>query len=182
MAGKVKKTAAAARKPPVKIRGNAGRPKTENVTLIEKEKAQAANDAKPAPKLNAEAAKRRENLHKMLMAKRQEVLDEIRGSIGQSLTEDQQRRLEAAMDIGDQALIDVQRELGISLLEMRNRKRQLIDEALVRVSDGTYGKCDECGVEISEKRLAAVPFAKLCVECQARQELLEKISKEEERD
>jgi DnaK suppressor protein len=37
-------------------------------------------------------------------------------------------------------------------------------------------------VEISERRLEAVPFAKLCVECQAREELLEKIEKEEERD
>ena len=42
--------------------------------------------------------------------------------------------------------------------------------------------CAECGVEISERRLEAVPFAKLCVECQAREELLEKIEKEEERD
>ena len=182
MAGKAKKPAAAARKAPPKAQGNAGPPKTEKMTLIEKDHAQTAHAAKQAPKLDAEGVKRRENLHKMLMAKRQEVLDEIRGSIGQSLTEDQQRRLEAAMDIGDQSLMDVQRELGISLLEMRNRKRQLIDEALVRVSEGTYGKCDECGVDISEKRLAAVPFAKLCVNCQAQQELLEKIAKEEERD
>ncbi|MDE3019209.1 MAG: TraR/DksA C4-type zinc finger protein, partial [Nitrospirota bacterium] len=38
------------------------------------------------------------------------------------------------------------------------------------------------GVDISEKRLAAVPFAKLCVECQSQQELIEKIEKGEERD
>ena len=182
MAGKPKKPAAAARKASPKVQGNTGPPKTESMTLVEKEQAQTANAAKSSPKLDAEGTKRRENLHKMLMAKRQEVLHEIRESIGQSLTEDQQRRLEAAMDIGDQSLMDVQRELGISLLEMRNRTRQLIDEALVRVSDGTYGKCDECGVDISEKRLAAVPFAKLCVNCQAQQELLEKIAKEEERD
>jgi DnaK suppressor protein len=125
---------------------------------------------------------RREALHRMLMAKRQEVLSEIGSSIGQSLTEDQQRRLESAMDVGDQALMDLERELGISLLEMRNRKRQLIDEALVRLDEGTYGACAECGVEISEKRLAAVPFAKLCVGCQSKQELIEKIEKGEERE
>jgi DnaK suppressor protein len=78
--------------------------------------------------------------------------------------------------------MDLERELGISLMEMRNRKRQLIDEALTRLSEGTYGLCAECGVEISEKRLNAVPFARLCVECQSRQELLEKIEKEEERE
>lgn len=126
--------------------------------------------------------RRRDALQKMLMRKRQEILKEIEGSLGQSLTEDQQRRLESARDVGDQALMDLDRELGISLMEMRNRRRQAIDEALVRLSEGTYGICAECGVEISERRLEAVPFAKLCVECQSREELLEKIEKEEERD
>lgn len=127
-------------------------------------------------------ARRRESLHRMLMAKRQEILNQIKDSLGQSLTKDQQRRLESAMDVGDQALMDLERELGISLLEMQNRKRQLIDEALTRLAEGAYGRCAECGTEISERRLAAVPFAKLCVECQAQQELLEKIEREEERD
>lgn len=79
-------------------------------------------------------------------------------------------------------MMGLDRELGISLTEMRNRRRQLIDEALIRVEDGSYGACADCGIEISEKRLAAVPFAKLCVECQTREELLEKIEREEERE
>lgn len=125
---------------------------------------------------------RQEVLQKMLMAKRQEIIKEIEGSLGQSLTEDQQRRLESARDVGDQALMDLERELGISLMEMRNRRRQSIDEALTRLHEGTYGVCADCGIEISEKRLQAVPFAKLCVECQSREELLEKIEREEDRD
>ncbi len=125
---------------------------------------------------------RHDALHRMLSAKRQEIIKEIEGSLGQSLTEDQQRRLESARDVGDQALMDLERELGISLMEMRNRRRQSIDEALIRLQEGTYGMCAECGIEISEKRLQAVPFAKLCVECQARTELLEKIEREEDRD
>src|SRR5512147_394461 len=126
--------------------------------------------------------RRREALQKMLMRKRQEIMKEIEGSLGQSLTEDQQRRLESARDVGDQALMDLERELGISLMEMRNRRRQSIDEALTRLHEGTYGICADCGIEISEKRLQAVPFAKLCVECQSREELLEKIEREEDRD
>jgi len=126
--------------------------------------------------------RRQETLHQMLMGKRQEIIREIEGNLGQSLTEDQQRRLESARDVGDQALMDLDRELGISLMEMRNRRRQAIDESLNRLRDGTYGMCAECGIEISEKRLQAVPFAKLCVECQSKAELLEKIEKEEDRD
>jgi DnaK suppressor protein len=118
----------------------------------------------------------------MLMRKRQDIIKEIEGSLGQSLIEDKQRRLESARDVGDQALMDLDRELGISLMEMRNRRRQAIDEALTRLNEGTYGICAECGVEISERRLEAVPFAKLCVECQSKEELLEKIEREEDRD
>ncbi|WP_447598991.1 TraR/DksA family transcriptional regulator [Nitrospira sp. Nam80] len=137
---------------------------------------------KESPKEREARERRRDALQQMLFSKRQEILREIEESLGQALTEDQQRRLESARDVGDQALMDLERELGISLMEMRNRRRQSIDEALVRLNEGTYGICAECGVEISEKRLEAVPFAKLCVECQSRQELLEKIEREEERD
>lgn len=142
----------------------------------------AALTLKETPKEKEERQRRREVLQRMLLGKRQEIIREIEGNLGQSLTEDQQRRLESARDVGDQALMDLDRELGISLMEMRNRKRQAIDEALTRLSEGTYGICAECGIEVSEKRLEAVPFAKLCVQCQSRQELLEKIEKEEDRD
>lgn len=140
--------------------------------------------AKPKESVKEREARerRREALQQMLTRKRQEIIKEIEGSLGQSLTEDQQRRLESARDVGDQALMDLDRELGISLMEMRNRRRQAIDEALTRLHEGTYGICAECGVEISERRLEAVPFAKLCVECQSREELMEKIEKEEDRD
>jgi DnaK suppressor protein len=130
----------------------------------------------------AMAPERRDALQRMLMGKRQELMQEITGNLGASLTEDQRRRLESAMDVGDQSLMDLDRELGISLMEMRNKRRQLIDDALARLEDGSYGLCDECGVEINEKRLAAVPFAKLCVTCQSKQELIEKIEKGEERE
>jgi len=162
-------------------KGNPSHARTKAAELRSHE-SRAGETGRVAPASKLMPSGRRESLHRMLMAKRQEVMREIEADIGQSLTEDQQRRLESARDIGDQALMDLERELGISLLEMRNRKRQLLDEAIRRLAEGTYGLCAECGVEISEKRLAAVPFAKLCVECQSKEELLEKIVKGEERD
>ncbi len=120
-------------------------------------------------------------LKKILLAKREALIQEIRQQLGQSVNEEQQRRLEAAMDSGDQALVDFEREMRISLQEMRNRERQLIDDALDSVDEGTYGMCADCGEEISEKRLHALPFARLCVECQSKRELLEKIERSEHR-
>lgn len=42
---------------------------------------------------------------------------------------------------------------------------RMIDLALVRIENGTYGLCANCGEEIGEKRLALVPHAPLCVKC-----------------
>ncbi|MEX0829050.1 MAG: TraR/DksA family transcriptional regulator [Nitrospirales bacterium] len=120
-------------------------------------------------------------LKEILLAKREALIQEIKLQLGQSVTEEQQRRLEAAMDSGDQALVDLEREMGISLQEMRNRERQLIDDALDSLDEGTYGVCADCEEEISEKRLHALPFARLCVECQSKRELMEKIERSEQR-
>ncbi len=88
---------------------------------------------KESAKEREDRERRRQALHQMLVRKRQDIIKEIEGSLGQSLIEDKQRRLESARDVGDQALMDLDRELGISLMEMRNRRRQAIDEALTRL-------------------------------------------------
>jgi DnaK suppressor protein len=120
-------------------------------------------------------------LKEILLAKREILIKEIKQQLGQSVTDEQSRRLEAAMDSGDQALVDLDREMGISLQEMRNRERQLIDDALDSLDEGTYGVCAECEGEISEKRLEALPFARLCVACKTKRELMEKIERSEQR-
>jgi len=142
----------------------------------------------PSSKVTSKSTKKEEGLDdrhatlkKILIEKRDSLIQEIKQQLGQSVTDEQSRRLEAAMDSGDQALVDFEREMGISLQEMRTRERKLIDEALDSLDQGTYGECADCGDEISEKRLHALPFARLCVECQSKTELLEKIARSEQR-
>jgi DnaK suppressor protein len=45
-------------------------------------------------------------------------------------------------------------------------KIKQIDDALVRMDEGTYGVCESCGLEIAEERLEAMPFTRLCRDCQ----------------
>ncbi len=150
-----------------------------------KTKKAAAPKTSSSPKKTVKKAKppvdRHAALKQILIEKREALIQEIKQQLGQSVTDEQQRRLEAAMDSGDQALVDLEREMGISLQEMRNRERQLIDDALDSLDEGTYGMCAECGEEISEKRLQALPFARLCVACQSQRELMEKIERAEQR-
>jgi DnaK suppressor protein len=138
--------------------------------------------ASPSPTKTASSSLRTEALRKMLLDRRQEVMKEINGLIGHRMSDEIQRRVDSAPDVGDQALLDTERVRDISIMELRNKMRQQIDEALAKLEEGTYGRCADCGAEITEKRLRAVPFARRCVTCQAKQEMLEKIEMEEEQE
>jgi DnaK suppressor protein len=77
-------------------------------------------------------------------------------------------------DINDRATLETDAALE---LRTRDRYRKLvnkIDSALSRVSDGSYGFCDETGEEIGLKRLEARPIATLTIEAQEKHERLEK--------
>jgi DnaK suppressor protein len=153
--------------------------KTKKKVVSEDRAASVPPPKKTKKKTGSEG--RHASLKQILLVKRETLIQQIKQQLGQSVSEEQQRRLEAAMDSGDQALVDLEREMGISLQEMRNRERQLIDDALDSLDEGTYGMCADCGEEISEKRLHALPFARLCVECQSKRELMEKIERSEQR-
>ena len=53
----------------------------------------------------------------------------------------------------------------LSLVEQLRSNRAEIVEALIRIEEGTYGKCERCGEQIPPERLEARPTAKLCVRC-----------------
>jgi len=63
-------------------------------------------------------------------------------------------------------------------MRLRNREAlflKKIDEALVRISDGSFGECEDCGDGIDLKRLEARPTATLCVHCKEEQERAEQV-------
>ncbi|MFH1019570.1 MAG: RNA polymerase-binding protein DksA [Pseudomonadota bacterium] len=65
-------------------------------------------------------------------------------------------------------------------LRIRDRERKLIAkirEAIERIDEGTYGICEECGDEISAKRLEARPVTTQCIECKTLQENQERAQK-----
>jgi DnaK suppressor protein len=77
-------------------------------------------------------------------------------------------------DPTDRASLEGNRNL---LLRIRDRERKLItkiDEALGRIDDGSYGKCEECGQDIGIERLKARPVTTLCIDCKSLQEAQER--------
>lgn len=69
-------------------------------------------------------------------------------------------------DIVDQATADYEAELQIRLRQSERLLSRSIDDALARVAKHTYGICERCRQPISKARLEAVPWARLCLDCQ----------------
>jgi DnaK suppressor protein len=76
----------------------------------------------------------------------------------------------ADQHMADTATETVEREIGNTLEEHDERLLEAIDAALQRIESGTYGKCVNCGAQIPEERLEAMPWATLCIECKRKEE------------
>ena len=76
----------------------------------------------------------------------------------------------ADQHLADTATETVEREIGNTLEEHDERLLVAIDAALGRIDEGTYGKCVNCGAQIPDGRLEAMPWATLCIECKRKEE------------
>lgn len=77
---------------------------------------------------------------------------------------------DAPGDIVDAALNLIQDDIDSRLAEVESRELMRIEYALERMCEGNYGICDDCGRDIPEARLTALPYATLCIACQRRAE------------
>jgi DnaK suppressor protein len=118
------------------------------------------------------AAKNRYNeLKKMLEDRRRELLNEVQGRIRDVRLEGNKER--DVLDQGESSEVDIQEDIEFALIQMKSETLTKIDAALRRLEDGTYGDCFECGDQISEARLRALPFAVRCKDCEEARETAE---------
>jgi RNA polymerase-binding protein DksA len=59
-------------------------------------------------------------------------------------------------------------EVTLGLLENEAELLTEVNDALDRIEQGTFGRCEECGQEISRERLEALPYARYCIRCARR--------------
>src|SRR5256714_8333253 len=102
-------------------------------------------------------------IRQKLLAERELLIDKLNGndlSVDDSDTPDPV----------DLAVRNYSKNVMLAVSENESRQLTLIDEALLRIEDKEYGPCQNCEKEINAKRLAAIPRARFCINCQ---ELLE---------
>jgi len=110
---------------------------------------------------------RHDGLRRMLEERRTEIHQKLR-----AIREEMPSYQDEVRDAEEQSVTDFAQEMEFALMEIKAQTLIRVDEALMRVDQGTYGTCDECDKDIAEARLKAVPFALLCIECQEREEAL----------
>ena len=96
--------------------------------------------------------------------------DELLRLVSKSEQDGREADEEATQDIADKAANSYTKEFLFHQSDENRRVLQLISEALDRMKAGTYGECVQCGEEVQQKRLEAVPWARHCIECQEKQD------------
>ncbi|MBZ5656788.1 MAG: TraR/DksA family transcriptional regulator [Acidobacteriia bacterium] len=95
---------------------------------------------------------------------------ELRQMVSRNQQDGRSADEEATQDIADRAASSYTKEF---LFSQSNNDRQLllmVDGALARLREGSFGECVSCGKEINSKRLEAVPWTRHCIECQEKAE------------
>ena len=110
-------------------------------------------------------------LKRMLEDRRRELMSSVQEKMRDVRAEGSKDR--DVLDQGESSEVDIQEDIEFALIQMKSEKLTKIDAALRRLDEGTYGNCFECGDEIAEARLRALPFAARCKDCEEARETAE---------
>ncbi len=108
---------------------------------------------------------RYEALKQMLVSRQRQLLDDLHGKI-RRVRDEGAHQHRAGHNPGDPPDVEPQDDLEFALIQMKAETASKINEALVRLEEGSYGLCFECGDEIAQPRLRALPFAVRCKDCE----------------
>ena len=114
---------------------------------------------------------RYDELRAILEERRREIMSEVQGRMRDVRAEGAGSTVQGVLDAAESSEADIKDEIEFALIQMKAETLNRIDEALRRLEEGTYGYCFECGEEINEKRLRALPFAVRCKDCEAAREV-----------
>ncbi|MBI3317018.1 MAG: TraR/DksA C4-type zinc finger protein [Candidatus Omnitrophica bacterium] len=124
--------------------------------------------------MNAETPKDLERFKKILEEVRKKIAGDIQHLEGDTLNtsaRDASGDLSGySFHMADMATDNFDREFTLGLASNEQQILNMVDNALQKIKEGTYGICETCKKSISQKRLLAMPHAPLCIKCQEGEE------------
>jgi DnaK suppressor protein len=112
-------------------------------------------------------AHQQEELRNSLKARSRQLREEIRQTLIKSDAEQYTMIADQVRDLEDDSFADLMVDVNLAEIDRDLQELRLIDAAFVRMGDGSYGHCTDCGADIELERLRATPFASRCFDCQS---------------
>lgn len=118
-----------------------------------------------------------EKIKQKLLEKRQQILQSLEEASKADINE-----RTGVEDSADTVTNELSRETHYRLTQADIENLYLIDLALRKIENGTYGICEECGATIGEKRLEAIPWVRLCIDCSQNEEIVRTFQQKSEEE
>ena len=112
-------------------------------------------------------------LYKMLEERRSQLQAEVQEKMRDVRSESLHGKMTEVFDAVESTEADIQEDIELALIQMKSETLTKVNDALARLEHGNYGYCFECGEEIAEKRLRALPLAVRCKDCETAREAAE---------
>jgi len=109
-----------------------------------------------------------------LLERKRRLWQEVREQLKSNIGDGYQEMLSTARDEEDQATVSLLAETQLTLLGPKRQELEAIEEALLRLENGTYGLCESCGQPIEPRRLEVMPETPFCRACMSLKEKLAK--------
>lgn len=144
--------------------------KTPNKTPDSQDKPKWPTGEKPA----VYSPEWKEYFRDLILKKRQEIIHELgylrETSLETTTGEYSGDNSTYSYHMADQGTDAQEREKAFMFASREGKMLKLLDQALTRIDDGTYGYCQETGAPIEFKRLEAIPHARLCIAAKKKME------------
>jgi RNA polymerase-binding protein DksA len=112
-------------------------------------------------------AKQLDELKSLLRDRTTQLREEIRQALLRSDSEQYVQIANEVHELEDESFADLMVDVILAEIDRALDELRAIEAALLRVSDGTYGQCEQCGFPIEFRRLQLTPFASRCFDCQS---------------
>ena len=113
----------------------------------------------------SELSGRNKKFYDLLMQYRDRVTDQMKYHVEDALNIENSDKRGVTTHMADMGSDNSRHEMELSMLAEEGNVLQLIEDALKRIVEGNYGKCQDCGEDIPEARLEVRPYAVYCVKC-----------------
>jgi DnaK suppressor protein len=111
--------------------------------------------------------RQREEFRSTMTSRAGQLREEIRQTLLKSDQEQYTMIADQVRDLEDDSFATLMVDVNLAEIDRDLEELRLIDRAMARLGDGSYGHCESCGSPIELARLRAAPFASRCFECQS---------------